>query len=119
MDILFRIFVIIIISTLISTISGVLTYIHFRDKQFKPQVKHIDGFTKFTIECTMKTRWVRHFLAMLRHMQMLGGIGRSREVALYSDGDGDFHPRFDWDISLTSNVEPVRDKNGDVLFDAG
>jgi len=56
---------------------------------------------------------------MLKHMQVLGGMGSSREVAIYADGDGDFHPYFDWDLSLTSNAEPVRDRNGDVLFDAG
>lgn len=119
MEILFDIILIILITSLLSGFAGVLTYMLFKDKKFKPQVKHKDGVTTFTIECTMKTRWVSHFLSMLRHMQMLGGIGSSREVALYADGDGDFHPHFDWDISLHSNVSPVRDKNGNVLFDAG
>jgi len=78
-----------------------------------------DGNTKFTIECTMKDRWVPTFLAMLEHMQSLGNMGSSREVALYADGDGDFRPKFEWDESLSSDAKPTRDKNGDVLYDAG
>jgi len=78
-----------------------------------------DDKTQFTIECTMKSRWVPHFLAMLRHMQSLGSMGSSREVSIFADGDGDFHPKFNWNKSLKSDVKPIRDKDGNVLFDAG
>ena len=44
----------------------------------------------FTIECEMNKRWVPHFLGMLKYMQQLGGLGGSRKVSFYSDGDGDF-----------------------------
>jgi len=73
----------------------------------------------FTITAKMRDRWVPHFLAMLKHMEKLGGSGSSREVALYSDGDGDFRPEFHWDSSLPNEAKPVRDNDGNVLFDAG
>lgn len=74
---------------------------------------------KFTIECEMSDRWVSHFLAMLRYMQTLGGLGGSRKVSIYSDGDGDFHPKFKWDASLPSDAKPASNKDGDHLYDAG
>ena len=77
------------------------------------------GELKFTVECEMKDRWVPHFLAMLKYMQFLGGIGSSRRVSFYSDGDGDFRPKFTWDKSLSSNVEPVKEENGNRTYDAG
>ncbi len=74
----------------------------------------------FTITCTMKERWVPHFLSMLKYMQQLGGMGSSRVVGLYADGDGDFRPKFIWDKELPSaNAKPVRDELGDRLYDAG
>lgn len=75
--------------------------------------------TKFTIECEMEGRWVPHFLAMLKHMEYLGNIGSSREVALYADGDGDFRPKFKWDESLPSEEKPIRDNDGNRVYDAG
>lgn len=74
---------------------------------------------KFTVECEMPVRWVPHFLSMLKYMQQLGSQGSSRKVALYADGDGDFHPKFKWDDSIPSDAEPVKDLYGDRLYDAG
>lgn len=75
----------------------------------------------FTIEVTMKSRWVPHFLSMLKYMQQLGGLGGSREVGIYSDGDGDFRPKFNWDAGLLPEgpAKPSRDNDGDRLYDAG
>ena len=73
----------------------------------------------FTITCTMKDRWVPHFLAMLKYMQHLGGMGSSRVVAFYADGDGDFRPKFEWDKELPSDGNPINDIKGDRLYDAG
>jgi hypothetical protein len=79
----------------------------------------------FTLECTMKERWVPHFLSMLAYMEQLGGLGCSRKVALYSDGDGDFRPKFKVEggnsISIRNIkvVEPKVDNDGDRLYDAG
>ena len=73
----------------------------------------------FTIKVTMKSRWVTHFLAMLKHMQYLGSVGSSRQVGIYADGDGDFRPKFEWDDNLPCDAKPVRDDNGDRFYDAG
>lgn len=79
----------------------------------------------FTLECTMKERWVPHFLSMLAYMEQLGGLGGSRKVALYSDGDGDFRPKFKVggkegiSIRNIKVVEPKFDNDGDRLYDAG
>jgi hypothetical protein len=55
---------------------------------------------------------------MLKYMEQLGGLGSSRNVAIYSDGDGDFRPKFDFNIPF-ERVEPVRSVDGDHLYDAG
>ncbi len=78
-----------------------------------------NGQTKFSIVCTMKDRWIPHFLAALKYMQQLGALGSSRTVSFVADGDGDFNPRFKWATSLPSNVEAVKDNDGDKTFDAG
>ena len=75
--------------------------------------------TQFTIKVRMKTRWVSHFLAMLKHMQSLGILGSSRMVSFYSDGDGDFRPKFEWDEKLPSDAKPIKDVKGDRTYDAG
>lgn len=55
---------------------------------------------KFTIEVEMEERWVDDFMSMLDKMEYLGSLGASRTVSIYSDGDGDFRPKFkasiDW-----------------------
>ncbi len=81
---------------------------------------------KFTITCEMKDRWVPYFLGMLKAMQYLGSIGASRKVAIYSDGDGDFRPKFEWDRSLPEPGQPLQSeqpgqapRNDGYTFDAG
>lgn len=70
---------------------------------------------KFTIECEMEERWIPHFLGMLERMRYLGSIGSSRRVTLFSDGDGDFHPKFNWDVTLPKPAEPKSEN----FYDAG
>ena len=67
----------------------------------------------------MKSRWVPHFLATLKYMQQLGSLGRSRKVCLYSDGDGDFRPRFKWSSKLSDDAKPIEDLSGNRVYDAG
>ena len=74
--------------------------------------------TEITIKVTMRTRWVPYFLGMLKYMQYLGAIGASREVAILSDGDGDFRPVFEWNVE-SELAEPRRDKDGHRFYDAG
>lgn len=85
------------------------------------KVKH-RGYecTEFTITVTMKDRWIPYFLAMLKYMQQLGGMGSSRRVTFYADGDGDFRPKFEFDERLPSDPErPISDVEGDRFYDAG
>jgi hypothetical protein len=67
----------------------------------------------------MRTRWVPHFLSMLKYMQYLGNIGSSRNVTLFADGDGDFRPEFDWDANLKADATPVEERGGNRTYDAG
>lgn len=75
--------------------------------------------TEFTIKVIMKNRWIPHFLAMLKYMQTLGSMGGSRKVSFYSDGDGDFRPKFEWDNSLSHDAKPIEDDGGNRFYDAG
>jgi len=74
---------------------------------------------KFTIEVEMKDRWIPYFLSMLKYMERLGGLGSSRKVTFYADGDGDFRPKFKWSPALKDDVKPIEDHNGDRFYDAG
>lgn len=67
----------------------------------------------------MKERWIPHFLGTLIRQQYLGNIGSSRNVALFADGDGDYRPKFSWALDLPSPAEPIKENNGDTLYDAG
>ena len=66
---------------------------------------------KFKIDIEMEEEWVDVFCSMLAEMQYNGNIGRSELVALYSDGDGNFRPKFTFDIEY-NKVEP---KNKAIL----
>ena len=79
---------------------------------------------KFNIEVKMAERWIPHFLAMLNVMEAYGEMGCSREVGIYSDGDGDFRPEFYWDEKVCADstlvtIVPKKENNGNVLYDAG
>ena len=78
--------------------------------------------TEFTIKCKMRSRWVPHFLGMLKTMERLGGLGASRVVSMYADGDGDFRPKFEWDASLPAFIKVDETKippDKGFFFDAG
>lgn len=73
---------------------------------------------EFTVVCRMKRRWASQFLGMLKHMQRLGNAGSSRSVGIFSDGDGDFRPRFDFTVDAEP-AEGLLDGQGNCWFDAG
>lgn len=75
------------------------------------------GTTEFTIHVEMKTRWKGHFCSMLKTMERLGNVGSSRDVAIMSDGDGDFQPKFRFSESFAEK-DPVSTEPY-ILFDAG
>ena len=82
---------------------------------------------EFTIKIKMRDRWIPEFLGMLKTMQKLGGIGASRTVMFFSDGDGDFRPQFKFDIEVEPNIKGfTRNSDGiitsvqnNMMFDAG
>lgn len=78
---------------------------------------YVDDVT-FTVTCTMKARWVPHFLGMLTKMQQLGSWGSSRVISFMSDGDGDFRPHFSWQPATLPSPAKGQGKE-DLSFDAG
>ena len=76
---------------------------------------------QFTIRVDMQRRWVPYFLGMLKTMQRLGGWGSSRQLGFYSDGDGDFRPKFEWDtpIEIVEGKQGHNDCSPDYCWDAG
>jgi hypothetical protein len=74
---------------------------------------------EFTIKVRMKKRWTPHFLAMLHTMEYYGNLGCSRMLTIFSDGDGDFRPNFEWSRHLCCHAKPVKDEHGNLVFDAG
>ena len=79
---------------------------------------------KFTIICEMEERWIDHFMSMLYMMQNYGNLGHSGILGFYSDGDGDFRPKFISDIEW-NKVEPFEPNDRptlsgiEYLYDAG
>lgn len=71
----------------------------------------------FSVECTMEERWIPHFLGMLKKMESYGKLGHSAKVTLFSDGDGDFRPKF---VSEVNEVaQPRIEDKSEAYFDAG
>ena len=73
---------------------------------------------EFDMKITMRTRWVPHFLAMLKYMERLGSVGASRTVSFFADGDGDFRPKFEFDEELKVKEQDMQDFK-DRFYDAG
>ena len=78
---------------------------------------------KFNIEVEMEERWIPYFMSFLKHMQYDGNIGHSELLGFYSDGDGDFRPKFTFSIDgETVNPVDITSKDGrivKVIYDAG
>lgn len=78
----------------------------------------------FNIKVTMEERWVNDFCSMLKRMESCGNIGHSSIVGFYSDGDGDFRPKFEVDREY-ERTDGYWKKDGktlpdlEVIFDAG
>ncbi|WP_432718085.1 hypothetical protein [Staphylococcus equorum] len=70
---------------------------------------------KFTIEVEMEERWIDDFMSMLNKMEYLGSLGASRDVSIYSDGDGDFRPKFKADVDWEKVESDIEDNH----YDAG
>lgn len=76
----------------------------------------------FLVECTMDETYISYFYSFLKKMQYNGEIGHSGVVAFMADGDGDFHPRFETDITY-SIVNPsnnsIAKELPEFLYDRG
>lgn len=57
---------------------------------------------EFNINVKMEERWIPSFQSLLITMQKMGIQGSSGLLGFYSDGDGDFRPRFEFDIPVTT-----------------
>lgn len=83
--------------------------------------KNGDGeIVEFTVKCKMKKCWANEFLSMLKTMEEFGNVGHSQVLAFYTDGDGDFRPKFEHDLpdfKKTNTVIAKVDKYD--MFDAG
>lgn len=73
---------------------------------------------KIVVEATMEERWVPYFLSMLKHMETLGEMGSNAIVGIYSDGDGDFRPKFKTDTEFELQ-KPTDDNGRRAIYDAG
>lgn len=81
----------------------------------------------FDIKVTMNERWVDDFCSMLNWMQSCGDLGHSSIVGFYSDGDGDFRPKFEIDREYEKKngfwrkdyKQSNRFPKPEVIFDAG
>lgn len=92
---------------------------------------------EFNIHVSMEERWIPHFQSFLKYMEGMGSMGHSAMVGFYADGDGDFRPRFTFDIptekvdgldkkTLLKNheddfykIEAAPQLIPEILFDAG
>ena len=55
---------------------------------------------EFSIRVSMEERWVPYFQSFLKYMEGMGDLGHSALVGFYADGDGDFHPKFEFEIPI-------------------
>lgn len=61
----------------------------------------------FNIKATMSEEQARAFCTMLKEMMAFGSRGHSDVIGMYVDGDGAFHPKFEFDQEFES-VHPIR-----------
>ena len=87
-------------------------------------MKELGKKVELNIKATMDERWVNDFCSMLNWMQRCGELGHSSVVAFYSDGDGDFRPKFEFDREYEKkNGFWAKDGKSlpeiEVIYDAG
>ena len=85
-------------------------------------MRNISKKGQLNIKATIDERWVNDFCSMLKWMETCGNLGHSSVVGFYSDGDGDFRPKFEFDREY-EQTKGYWDKeklpNIEVMFDAG
>lgn len=76
----------------------------------------------FNIQVTMEERWVDYFCSFLKYMEFCGDVGHSAQVSFYADGDGNFSPKFEFDIEYENKEGIPRDNlynKAEFMWDAG
>lgn len=76
----------------------------------------------FTIKVTMNERWIDDFCSMLKRMEYCGKVGHSSILSFYSDGDGDFRPKFEIDTDFNKTEPRQKELPSNTLYnlyDAG
>lgn len=71
------------------------------------------------IAATMEERWLPSFLSFLKELEKNGERGHSEPVGFYSDGDGDFRPKFDFDIEYEEDRPRYISGRTIKVYDAG
>lgn len=96
------------------------------DAGSKKQPKNSPDEVNFIVKATMKKRWVDNFCSMLMQMQDNGVMGHSEILRFYSDGDGDFRPKFEVEgvnFKIISPVQKIRMQGKEeikiLVYDAG
>ena len=88
----------------------------------KPEIRNPMEEATISIQMTVNRRWIPEVVSMLRRMEQYGAAGMSRNISIMSDGDGDFRPKFVFlgvEEELLQEIQPVRDEDGNLTFDAG
>lgn len=67
----------------------------------------------FNVRVKIEERWIPYFQSCLKYMESMGNLGHSCSVSMYCDGDGDFRPKFDFDIPF-SKVDEI--KREDIIM---
>lgn len=80
-----------------------------------------DKSVELNIKAKMPERWVDQFCSMLTAMEHNGVVGHSERVGIYSDGDGDFRPKFEFDKPFKHESGHYESEDGHrvLMFDAG
>ena len=76
----------------------------------------------FNVKCTMPKVWASHFQSFLKRMEWYGKLGHSGQIAFYSDGDGNYRPKFKFskEFEEVDGIPSYRiESKAEELFDAG
>lgn len=76
----------------------------------------------FNVKCTMPKVWASHFQSFLKRMEEYGNIGHSGQLAFYSDGGGNYRPKFKFSTEferVDGHPSSRINSKAEELFDAG
>lgn len=76
---------------------------------------------KLVIEADIPEKWVKSFVGMLNAMEVLGEVENTKIVAMRSEGERGFRPKFKFFTGSNSVRDivpavPLDNRNGTVLY---